>query len=60
MKLISIHFFYQAMQIHDYLFKVNRRLNDLGLDLLGNTSSESDVLELVPMDVIRADEGFTK
>ena len=42
------------------MFQVNCRLNDLGLDILGNSSSETDVIDLVPMDVIRADEGFVR
>ena len=38
--------------VHDYMFEVNCRLNQLGLDLLGKTDGDVDVNEIVPIDEV--------
>ncbi len=44
--------------ICEYLFMVNRRLNELGMSKLGQTTSTTDVLELVPTDLMERDVEF--
>ncbi len=38
--------------VHDYFFEVNCRINQLGFDLLGKTSSGVDVNDVVPIDMV--------
>ena len=46
--------------IRDYLLEINMRLNEIGLSLTGGTSSEVDVRDIVPEDIILDDEKFTE
>ena len=38
--------------IRDYMFQINRRLNQLGFDLNGGTQSDIDIIEIVPRSIL--------
>ena len=42
-----------AHLIHDYMFELNKQMNRL-------KNSSDDILEVVPLEVIKADEQFTQ
>jgi len=44
--------------VSQYLHQVNKLLNDLKFDLGGRTRSESDVVEVVPVDLLQQDKQF--
>jgi len=44
--------------IADYMTEINRRLNQLGFSQLGLTGSRIDITDVVPLQLMREDQGF--
>lgn len=46
--------------VHNYFVEINRKLNGFGLSLLGRTSSDKDISDIVPMELIMSDRPFVE
>lgn len=46
--------------IYLYLRQVNVRLNEFGMTILGEAASDTDIVEVVPVDILRQDDAFFK